>query len=276
MVARLQDPTGAATSYVTVGSAAGHRVFPSTDECDRFLAHLETVRVVFESRIYAYALTPTALHLIIRHEEAAADSDAALVDRWARLSSRSSPTPGRLRARLSSLGGLMQTLLQRYSRDRNRRHGLRGRMWASRFRSTFIADDRAVLAAITWLEESAPELGALSCSRHARAAGRVLPTLAAPPLRIGPDEFLFPADESPPGCAPPLAPHHVGYLRRFAATISADARIAYGRALTSGWALGRPESLGAVLQRLARDHGRGRIRRLRELDDELGLCGVWG
>ncbi|MBA3709502.1 MAG: hypothetical protein H0W83_11870 [Planctomycetes bacterium] len=170
----------------------------------------------------------------------------------------------------------MQTLLQRYSRDRNRRHGTRGRLWASRYRSTLIADDRSLLAAIAWLEDAAPALSAISSSRDARSSSRAPLTLAAPPLRIGPGEFLFPADESPPGCPPPLAPDHAACLRRFSAGISENARVAYGHALRSGWALGRPESLGGVLQRLARVNGRGRSRRLRELDDDLGLCGVWG
>jgi len=44
-----------------------------------------------------------------------------------------------------------------------------------------------------------------------------------------------------------------------------------------GWALGRPERLRAVLARPARSSGGGgRGRVLRDLDDDRGLCGVWG
>jgi hypothetical protein len=66
------------------------------------------------------------------------------------------------------------------------------------------------------------------------------------------------------------------WLDRFSATMRTEHLSMYGEAIQHGWALGRPESLTDVLTRLGRGQGRGRSRSLRDLSDELGLCGVWG
>jgi hypothetical protein len=165
----------------------------------------------------------------------------------------------------------MQAALQRFTRDSNQRHGRRGSLWAGHYRSLLLADDRALLAALCRIE-SASGLTSQGCHDQPRA----ILTLAPPPLRTGPGDFLCPADEAPPGCFPPPEGTIGQYLGRFAAAISPQAGAAHGRALAAGWALGRPESLGGVISQLGRAHGRGRMRQVRDLDDELGLCGVWG
>jgi hypothetical protein len=264
------------TYYVNVCAALDHSVFATNTDRAYFLSLVEELRRVFDVRVFAFALTRSQLHLLVQHREKLHESDDVLRNRWARLGSRGVPTPARLRARFSSLGGFMQTLLQRFSREWNRRHASRGRLWAGRFRAALLADDRALLAAIAWIEDERHVEHSLASSRNAHGSGAEPIQLAPPPLRIGPDDFIFPADESPPSCAPPVGHDHDRWLERFAAGVSHTARAAYGRALRSGWALGRPESLASVLAKLARGDGRGRGRKLRELDDDLGLCGVWG
>lgn len=274
MVDRAAIVASDSVCYVSTGSAWGRPAFDSAEDRERFLWHLEAVRAAFQARLYAYALEPHAVHLVIEVREPRGESDSVLRARWRRLAPRTVPPASRLRTRFGSLGGFMQTLLQRVSREHNQRHRQRGRLWAGRYKAALLADDCAVLAATAWLEgRLEPQV---SGSRETRGAARAPVTLAMPPLRIGPDDFIFPADEAPPGTAPPAGSDVAPCLARFAAGLTPDASEAYGRALATGWALGRPESLASVLSRLARPSGRGRTRRLRELDDDLGLCGVWG
>jgi hypothetical protein len=267
--------------FVTVATAPHHPAFADAADRAALLALLESVRAVYEARLHGYALTATRLALLVRPGEAN-DDDARLRRRWARLGGTSEPPPARLRARLGSLSGFMQTLLQRASRDWNRRHGARGHLWSGRYRAALIADDRALLAAQAWLQDPGEQPGLLavgltSGGERADPVRRDLPALAAPALRLAANGFVFPADEAPPACAPPPADSAAGHLERFLATVPADARAAYGNALNHGWALGRPESLRAALARLARTPGGGgRSRALRDLDDDWGLCGVWG
>jgi hypothetical protein len=262
-----------AAYYVSTVATLGHPVFDGTGEAEHFLQVLEAVRTVFQARVHAYALLPAELHLVVQVRDHQDQSDATVRQRWRALTPRGVPTAARLRARLASLSGFMQTLLQRYGRERNRRRGARGRLWAARYRAALLADDTAVLAGTTWLER---ELGT-NAVRSSQAHPPHDPvSLAAPPLRVGPGDFVCPADEAPPGCTPPQSGHRGEWLARFADAIAPEARAAHGRALRGGWALGRPESLASVMMKLKRPAGRGRERRLRDLDDELGLCGVWG
>jgi hypothetical protein len=273
MPARAAIVRAPAAYYVNTVATLGHPVFDGAREASRFLNLLEAVRAVFQARVYAYALLPSELHLVVQVRDHQDQSDATVRGRWRALAPRAIPTAARLRARLASLPGFMQTLLQRYGRERNRHRGARGRLWAARYRAALLADDCAVLAATTWLER---ELSAPAVASSRAPAGHDPVTLAAPPLRIGPDDFIFPADEAPPGCTPPGSGSQLDCLARFADAIAPEARAAHGRALRGGWALGRPESLAGVMSQLQRPAGRGRERKLRDLDDELGLCGVWG
>jgi hypothetical protein len=266
-------PIGASTAayYVNTVTSLGQPLLAEDEDRERFLTQLERVRAVYQARLYGFAVTATAVHLVVQVRDHQREHDGVVRARWRALATRAVPPAARLRARLSSLAGFMQTLLQRYSREWNQRRGTRGRLWASRYRATLLADDRAVLAASAWLEREHTVIVSATS-----AAGRTPVTLAAPPLRLGPGEAVFPADEAPPGCVPPAPVDATRWLERFADGVSPASRAAHARALTSGWALGRPESLTAVLAHLGRAGGRGRSRKLRELDDELGLCGVWG
>ena len=257
--------------YVCATLAAGHPGLTAGSERERFLTLLERVRTTFQARLFAYGIDAQGVRLVVATRDHRHELEGRLRDRWRRLSPRSVPPTARLRARLGSLSGFMQTVLQRFTRDSNQRHGRSGALWAGHYRSTALADDRSLLAALHWIE-SAPGQSSFGCHDLAPA----LVDLAPPPLRTGPGDFLCPADEAPPGCFPVPEGTIDQHLLRFSAAISVEAGQAHGRALAAGWALGRPESLGGVISQLGRTRGRGRMRQVRDLDDELGLCGVWG
>jgi hypothetical protein len=257
--------------YLQATACAGATPLAEAAEHLQFLTLLEQVRAVFQARAYAYGLRDQAVHLVLALRPHRDDSEQGLRDRWRRLSHRTPPPIGRLRQRLSSVSGFMQTMLQRFARDWNARRRRTGSMWSRRFRAVVLADDCALLAATTWIERRA---GA-SSSRGQHDLGAPV-ALSSPPLRVGPGDFICPTDDAPPGCSPPPAGESDRCLERFAQTVSSPSLEAYGRALAQGWALGRAESLTGVLARLGRGGGRGRGRRLRDLGDELGLCGVWG
>jgi len=265
----IAHPQG--VNYVAAEVLPGHPGLTAEWERERFLTLLERVRTTFQARLFAYGIDAQGVRLVVAPRDHRQEPEARLRDRWRRLSPRSVPPTARLRARLGSLSGFMQTALQRFTRDSNQRHGCRGGLWAGHYRSTALADDRSLLAALSWIE-SAP--GLTSQGNH--DLPREVLSLAPPPLRTGPGDFLCPADEAPPGCFPVPEGTIGQYLQRFAGTISVAAGQAHGRALAAGWALGRPESLGGVISQLGRTRGRGRMRQVRDLDDELGLCGVWG
>ena len=263
--------------FVSVTTAFDHPAFTGDDDRHALFTLIEAVRAVYEARLHGVALTPSRLTLLVRAGEAN-DDDARLRRRWAMLGGRTEPPPARLRARLGSLSGFMQTLLQRASRDWNRRHGRRGHLWAGRYRATLLADDRALLAAQACLDiERLDDQPPVAQPTAAPLSAPPVLSLAAPVLRLAANGFVFPADEAPPACAPPPADTAAAHLARFLATVPAASRTVYAHALDHGWALGRPESLRAVLARLARSGtGGGRGRTLRDLDDDWGLCGVWG
>jgi hypothetical protein len=170
----------------------------------------------------------------------------------------------------------MQTLLQRFSREWNRRHAGRGHLWSGRYRACLLADDNALLAAVAWVEDDHLHRATrVVSSVDARGASAPVP-LAPLPIRRGPDGSLFTADESPPGLSPLTDQDGRTGFRDYVAELPPGDLAAYGVALSNGWALGRPESLSGLLSRIGRSGGRGRSRQLRELDDRLGLCGVWG
>jgi hypothetical protein len=264
------------TYLVQVSTALGMSVFAHAGEADHLLRLLARLRQAFELRLFGYLITHDGLRLVLRHHAGVHETDDRLRARWALIDGSPLTTVPRIKQRFSSLGGFMQTLLQRFSREWNRRHASRGHLWSGRYRACLLADDNALLAAVAWVED--PHLHRATCvisSTDAHGPDALVP-LAPLPIRRGPDGSLFTADESPPGLSPLSAEDgRAGFLDYVAELPPADLA-AYGVALSSGWALGRPESLSGLLSRIGRSGGRGRSRQLRELDDRLGLCGVWG
>lgn len=262
------------TYLVNVRCAQQQPALARVGEATALLALIERLRLAFDTRVFAYRIEAGGLALLLRHR-ALPDSDEHLRERWRSIAGVPSALP-LLRVRFSSLAGFMQTMLQRYSREWNRRHHGTGHLWAGRYRACLLADDAALIAAVVWLEDDALHRQAAVASSRLGHDGGGPVTLAGLPLRLGPDASLFTTDESPPGLAPPPEGEGQRWLDRFAANLRSPDRRTYGLALARGWALGRPDSLSETISRLGRSGGRGRSRQLRDLDDELGLCGVWG
>jgi len=264
-------------SYYVQGHCAGDLAPLDEDESRYFLALLERIRRVFDLRLYAYLILPDGYRLVFRHAERVVDSTEHLRERWRLLGGRSAPREDRLRRRLTSLSGVMQTLTQRFSMEHHRRRGGQGHLWAGRYRACLLADDTALLAVVSWLERvAAATQPAERSSGSRRRGGDASPALAPLPLRATPGDEVVPADDSTMALPPPTAEKECELLDRFAGTLNAENLASYGAAVDKAWTIGRPESLAEALARLGRQSGRGRSRRLRELDDELGLCGVWG
>lgn len=264
------------TYLVQVSTALGAAVFDRPGEADHLLALIDRLRRAFDLRLYGYLIARDGLRLVLRHHATVSEGDERLRTRWALIDGSPLTTVARIKQRFASLGGFMQTLLQRFSREWNRRHAGRGHLWSGRYRACLLADDHALMAAVAWVEDD-----------HLHRATRVLSSadgrsgvgpvpLAPLPIRRGPDGSLFPADESPPGLPPLTDRDGRDGFRDYVAELPSADLATYGVALTQGWALGRPESLSGLLSRIGRSGGRGRSRQLRELDDRLGLCGVWG
>lgn len=261
---------------VRLSCAMAHPAFAEPDDAAAFLSLLQALTEGFRVRLFAYRIAAAEVALTLRHDRTQMDSDEALRRRWLGVGGRSTGmTTARLRRRLGSLEGFMQTLCQRASREWNRRHHQRGHLWAGRYRTCLLADDAALLAAATWCEDA--DRGPTVTTSQGRHGSALRPLLAALPLRLAPGDLVLPADEAPPGCPPPSDQDRQRCFDHYAAGLTPTCRAAYDGALVRGLALGRPESLSETIARLGRGGGgRGRSRKLRDLDDRRGLCGVWG
>src|SRR5580692_2858530 len=124
--------------YLQATACSGAMPLADAPEHRRFLDLLERVRTVFQARAYAYGLRDQAVHLVLGLRPHHDDSEQSLLDRWRRLSSRTPPPVARLRRRLSSVSGFMQTVLQRFARDWNARRQRTGSMWSRRFRAVLL------------------------------------------------------------------------------------------------------------------------------------------
>lgn len=255
---------------ITARCALDQELLADPADIASFLAILGQLQRSAELRIQAYAIGPASYTLILQHREQLLDNDHGCRERWARLGGRSLP-PDQIRHRLCDLGCLMQSLAQRFSRAWHQAHGGRGSIWAERYRACLLADDSALLAAVCAVER----LPACRVSRLDRSQART-PRLGTLPLTRAIDGGLWVTDEAPLGSIAIPREEVPTALAEFAAEIDASSQRAHQDALERSWALGRPESLVDACARLGRASGRGRHRRLHELDDSLGLCGVWG
>jgi hypothetical protein len=246
-------------------------------EATHFLHLVDLVSRAFDARLFGYRIIPTGFHLIFRHMAVLNDADEHVRKRWQSIGGSPLTTLPRIKNRFTSLGGFMQTLLQRFSRDWNRRHARRGHLWASRYRACLLADDLALLASVAWLEkQSSSPATVIATSANLNAVGEASLRLTPLPLRLGPDGSWYTADESPPGLAPLREAQVNALFNTFVQGIPPDDLARYGTAIARSLAFGRPDSLSQTIARLSRDSGRGRSRQIHDLDDQLGLCGVWG
>ena len=241
-----------------------------------FLEHLETIRHVFDARVYAWRIEASGFSLIIRHRSQLSGQLMQLQQRWKLLGGKTIPRGERLIERVTSLCGLMQTLLQTASRRLRARCGGPGTWWAPRYRSCLLSDDSALIASVLALEHEVDEAVLSSSCTQREFPQEGLPQLATLPLCVMPDGEVLPRDTTPMGVKPPPPGNDYSLLNNCLEQGADDQAPIYAQALSQAWALGRPESLSESMARLGRQSGRGRSRRIRELDDDWGLCGVWG
>ena len=152
----------------------------------------------FAVSIHAYAVMSNHLHLVVQVDPSHAErwSDADVVERWLRLfppRDTSDETRARksesilvnaerlatIRARLGNLSWFMRCLAEPIARRANREDGCSGRFWEGRFKSQLLCDERALLAAMAYVDLNPIRAGVaktLQASRHTSAARRIAET----------------------------------------------------------------------------------------------------
>jgi hypothetical protein len=132
---------------------------------------IQLVGGCFAVAIDAYAVMSNHLHLVLRIDprEAAHWDDEEVAARWVRLfpprghgdsaaeakRQRLLANPERLatlRLRLGSLSWLMRCLVEPIARRANREDACKGRFWEGRYKCQALCDDRAVLAAMAYVD----------------------------------------------------------------------------------------------------------------------------
>ena len=125
----------------------------------------------FAIAIHAYAVMSNHLHVVVQIDPAVVDtwSDDEIAERWVRLFPPQHDSdiawerkrhaiclqPERvrvLRTRLSDLSWLMKCLAEPIARAANGEDGCKGRFWEGRFKAQVLCDDRAVLAAMAYVD----------------------------------------------------------------------------------------------------------------------------
>ncbi len=152
----------------------------------------------FTVSIHAYAVMSNHLHLVVQVDPSHAErwSDADVVERWLRLfPPRDTSGEARarksesilvnaerlatIRARLSNISWFMRCLAEPIARRANREDGCSGRFWEGRFKSQLLCDERALLAAMAYVDLNPIRAGVaktLQASRHTSAARRIAET----------------------------------------------------------------------------------------------------
>jgi len=148
----------------------------------------------------------------------------------------------------------MQALGRRYVAAFNRRHGRSGTLWDGRFRAGVVQDGDALLQALC-LVDAAPAGGTLVPGTQAKtwssAAHRL--GLRADPLVSDPPEY-WRLGNTP-------FEREAAYGRLLAHGLDAAASRRIEHAAANGWAIGSPQFLAEIAQRLGRPvrpRGRGR------------------
>lgn len=156
---------------------------------------IRLVAECFAVAIDAYAVMSNHLHLVLRidPDEALRWSDDAVAARWIRLFPprensdaaikakrlRLLTDPARvdmLRQRLGNLSWLMRCLVEPIARRANREDGCKGRFWEGRYKCQALCDERAVLAAMAYVDLNPIRAGMadrLEKSAHTSAAERI-------------------------------------------------------------------------------------------------------
>ena len=149
----------------------------------------------FAIAIHAYAVMSNHLHLVVQIDPAAVDgwNDEDVAARWVRLfPPREDSTAARLlkrnllmaqperllriRSRLSDLSWLMKCLAEPIARAANAEDSCKGRFWEGRFKAQVLCDERALLAAMAYVDLNPIRAGLairLDRSRHTSVKARL-------------------------------------------------------------------------------------------------------
>ena len=159
---------------------------------------IRLVAECFAVAIDAYAVMSNHLHLVLRIDpgETLRWSDAEVAARWVRLFPpredsdveieakrlRLQADPVRidtLRQRLGNLSWLMRCLVEPIARRANREDGCKGRFWEGRYKCQALCDERAILAAMAYVDLNPIRAGMadrLETSTYTSAAARISQT----------------------------------------------------------------------------------------------------
>ncbi len=163
---------------------------------------IHLVAECFAVAIDAYAVMSNHLHLVLRIDphEATTWHDEEVAARWVRLfppredndhaieSKRQrlladSDRIRILRQRLGSLSWFMRCLVEPIARRANREDGCKGRFWEGRYKCQALCDDRAILAAMAYVDLNPIRAGMtdrLDRSAHTSVAKRIVEARSNP------------------------------------------------------------------------------------------------
>ncbi len=217
----------------------------------------------FAVAIHAYAIMSNHLHLVVGMDPGAvaAWSEDEVAARWVRLfppredsedaiarkRQRLLADPARLaliRQRLGSLSWFMRCLVEPIARRANREDGCKGRFWEGRYKCQALCDERALLAAMTYVDLNPIWAGItkrLDRSMHTSALARISTA------RSDPTALTRPMRPIAGSLRPQLAPTTADYLQLLDWT---------GRRLATGKRGRIPENAPAVLSAIDRDANR--------------------
>ena len=162
----------------------------------------------FAVGIDAYAVMSNHLHLVLRidPDETVCWTDDEVAARWVRLFPpredsdvaveakrlRLLADPVRidiLRQRLGNLSWLMRCLVEPIARRANREDGCKGRFWEGRYKCQALCDERAILAAMAYVDLNPIRAGMadrLETSAHTSVAQRISQVMTEPALATSP------------------------------------------------------------------------------------------
>lgn len=154
---------------------------------------LQQVAACFSIGIYGYAIMSNHLHLVVHVDVTATQvwPDEEVAQRWCQLfptrDQDQEPRVQRLlkqteriallRQRLCSLSWLMRCINEPIARAANNEDGCTGRFWEGRFKCQVLADERAILAAMAYVDLNPIRAGTtvrLDHSHHTSIQQRVL------------------------------------------------------------------------------------------------------
>lgn len=162
----------------------------------------------FAMAIHAYAVMSNHLHVVVQLDPDAmatwndddvanrwlrlfppADADAAAIELKRQCLLADAARLSVIRQRLGDLSWFMRCLAEPIARRANREDGCKGRFWEGRYKSQLLCDERALIAAMAYVDLNPIRVGLyerIESSRHTSACERIAATHAAPEMLYHP------------------------------------------------------------------------------------------